>query len=314
MLAGRNIIITGGTGFIGSHLLIKLIENKANIVLLGRDSNKPQISDLIEKRKINFIKYDLTKGDQNISTIIADADCLVHLGAFIPRSGASTDDDLYKSIKVNIQGTCNLLKDFQPYIKKIVFASTVDVYGIPVEIPINEQHPTNPVTYYGSSKLAAEKYLSVFSGYYSIKNTILRFSHVYGPGEISNKAIPNFIRMVINGEPPIIFGDGSDVRDYVYVDDVVNATILAIQKNCNGIYNVTSGKGYSISETAKRIIKFSKKDIKPTFKPGGKKPTKFIFDISKAQKDLGYFPKNSIDEGLTKEIGWYERNLRGGGL
>jgi len=309
MLEDLTIAVTGGSGFIGYNLIMKLLENNANIILLDRDPSRPQFSNLVKESRIQIIKYDLTKPKPDLPDRIKDVDCLVHLAAFVPRSNSPNDDDLEKSIEVNIKGTCNLMSFFSR-IDKIIFASTLEVYGIPKKTPINEEHPTNPLSYYGVSKLAAEKYLLAFSRRSGIRVIALRFSSVYGPGETFNRAIPNFIKSVVKGEPPVIYGDGSDVRDYVYIDDAVNAIISAILRDVEGVYNIASGKGYSIREIAEMIIQISGKNLRPVFKPSEKAPTKFIFDISKAQKELAYHPQTDIRDGLYKEYEWYKEILR----
>jgi UDP-glucose 4-epimerase len=254
-----------------------------------------------------FLKYDLTKGDPSIIKKVNEVDCLVHLAAYVPKS--MRNDDGNKSIETSIKGTYNLLNDFRSKVKKIVFASTLEVYGLPITSPIDETHPTCPLTYYGASKLAAENYISVFSRDNEVKNIILRFSSIYGPGEIYDRAIPNFIKAVIRGEPPIIYGDGSDVRDYLYIEDAVRAIILAIQRDRLGIYNIASGEGISIREIAEKIIRISGKSLKIVFLPRERPLTRIVFDISKASKELSFSPRTSIDEGLAKEFKWYTCNL-----
>jgi UDP-glucose 4-epimerase len=299
------IAITGGSGFLGQQLIQKLIKSDLEIALLVRTPSIPQISNLIRAKKIRLVKYDLTKGNKKLSNILRHVDGLVHLAAFVPRSNKSKDDNPIKSIKVNIEGTYNLLRDFESITEKIILTSTLEVYGRPVILPIGESHPLQPLTYYGVSKLAAEKYISVFSQHQGFKSIILRLSTVYGPGEVYDRAIPNFIRRVIKDSPPIIYGSGLDVRDYIYVDDVIDAIITAIHKDCTGTYNIASGKGYTIREVAEKIIQISGKKLKPIFKSTKETPTKIVLDIKKAKEELQFSPSVSIDEGLTEEINWY---------
>jgi len=301
------IAITGGSGFIGRRLIKKLVESSYNLLLLGRSFDRPSISDLIKEKKVDYIKYDLTNRNPEISNTLRNVDVLVHLAAFVPRSNKPSDDDPIKNIEVNIKGTHNLLKDFENVAEKLIFASTLEVYGKPVFLPITEFHPVNPLTYYGASKLAAEKYVTIFSFQHNMKSVILRFSTVYGPEEVFDRAIPNFIRCVMEGKSPVIYGDGLDVRDYIYIDDAVDAIVAAIHRDCEGVYNIASGEGYTIHEIFEKIKDISGKDLKPIFKRSNREPTKFIFDIISARKELGFSPKVSIDHGLTEEFSWYKK-------
>jgi len=297
------ILITGTTGFIGRRLFEKLSRTDNELYLLGRNLDK-RIK--ISSKKIKKFEYDLIKGDEKLSKKIGEVDCLVHLGGFVPRSCSPILDDFNKSFETNINGTYRLLKNFKDSIRKVVYASTLDVYGTPRRIPITEDHPTSPTSFYGLSKLVGEKIISIFCERNRIKYTILRFSNVFGEGEVFQRAIPNFIKASIKGKDITIFGDGSDIRDYIYVDDAIDAIILAIKKDCEGVYNIATGKGTAIKNLAKKIAKLSGKQINIIFKPKQKTPSKIIFDITKAERELGYFPKISLEEGLKREINWYK--------
>jgi UDP-glucose 4-epimerase len=296
-LDGKTILITGGTGFIGSNIVKKLRENEnVSLIVVSRSKR------IKEAPNLEYIKCNLLD-EKSIATIqskIRDVDYVLHMAAMIPKS--SSQDELEENVKQNLLATLNLLKYLPANIKGFVYSSTIDVYGEPIYNPIDETHQTNPLTYYGASKLATEKYSSIFLNRRQIPLTILRYSQVYGPGEPKIKAIPVFIDMVIKGEYPILYGDGSDTRDYVYVDDVVNATILALSKNLNGVFNIGCGKGYSVKEVLDMIIDISGKEIKPIYKPIIKKPFSSIFDITLAKEKLDYLPSATIKEGLKKQI------------
>ena len=300
-LVDRNILITGGTGFVGSRVVEKLKKDKdVNLIVLSRTKQGKEapnieyiLCDLSSEKSLGAIKNRI----QNVSYVL-------HMAAMMPKS--SFKDELEESVKQNLLVTLNLLKYLPSHIKGFVYSSSIDVYGEPIYNPIDEKHPTNPLTYYGASKLAAEKFLSIFLKSRGIPLTILRYSQVYGPGEPKIKAIPVFIDKIVKGESPIIFGDGSDIRDYVYVDDVASATVLALNKNLNGIFDIGSGKGYSIKEVLDIVVRISGKDIKPIYKGRIKKLFNSTLDITLAKDKLGYLPSLCVEEGLKKNIEFME--------
>jgi len=297
LLDHKTILITGGTGFIGSKVVEKLKETvSANFIILSRSKKIREIPSL------EYIECDLLdeRSLAKISAKIQKIKYVLYMAAMIP--SISTEDDLEENVKQNLIATLNLLKYLPSDVKGFVYSSSVDVYGEPIYKPINEKHPTNPLTYYGASKLATEKFLSIFLKSRKIPLTILRYSQVYGPGEPKIKAIPVFIDKIIKGESPIIFGDGSETRDYVYIDDVVNATVLALSKNLNGIFNISSGKSYNIKEVLDIIIRLSGKKVKPIHKNRIKKSFNSIFDLALAKEELGYIVSTTIEKGLKKQI------------
>jgi len=301
-----NICVTGATGFLGSRLVEKLDQEDVNIFVIGRNLKRLEYKRL---SNVYYIEYDLNnpKTEKTIEKIDS-IDCLIHLAAYVPKHGS--EDDIRQSIETNVLGTMHLIDSIGKITKKIIFGSTLEVYGLPVQLPISEKHPTEPLTFYGASKLSAEKYLNIYSTKTGAKVIILRFTSIYGPGEIYERALPNFIRSVIKNENLLIFGEGQDVRDYLYVDDAVKAIFLAIEKDCEGVFNIASGKTYTKKEVAEEIIRLSEKDLKLVFTHPEHKSTNFTFDISKAKKVLSFSPDTDLEEGLLKEIEWY-RNKRG---
>lgn len=306
-LQSKTILVTGGTGFIGSKVVKKLKENKnIYIIILSRSKSGKEHSN------IEYVKCDLSNeiDFKKIYTRIMDADYILHMAAMVPRSSLQ-QENIEENIKQNLLTTINLLKYLPKNLEGFIYSSTIDVYGRPLYVPINESHPTNPLTYYGASKLASEKYLNIFLSHRGVPLTILRYSQVYGPGEPKIKAIPVFIDKILKNESPILFGNGSDIRDYVYVDDIANATISALKKNIGGVFNIGSGVGYHIREVLDTIIKISGKNIKPIYKKRIKEAYASIMNITKAKEELGYVPSTTLEQGLRKEYEWMKKHYKG---
>lgn len=304
----KNILVTGGTGFIGSRLVKKLLRVNANVIITSRDVRiNPEIKKLVEKGEIQLVQCDLTNQRElnKFKNIFKNVEFVVHLAAFVPKK--IDEDDLSKSME-NIIGTLKLVSMFNS-IERFCFGSTVEVYGKPIYCPLDENHPTNPLSYYGASKLACEKYLQVYSWKNNPPLTILRFASVYGEGETIDRAIPNFIKSVCVGKAPVIYGGGSDIRDYVYVNDVVDGIILSLKHGKNKVYNIASGNGLSIKKIAEEIIRLSGKNLAPEFRKTKKEKVDYIFKISRAKKDLHYLPKIRFADGLRREMKWFEESL-----
>jgi nucleoside-diphosphate-sugar epimerase len=284
----EKILVTGASGHLGSQLLKSL-----SAVGLARNSHA------------GFIQCDLTNKEDVQKQDFSQFDCVIHLASFVPKT---SDDDLpEKSFMNNLLSTKNLVQALKEG-THLIFASTCETYGKPNQLPLTEKSPLNPTTYYGASKVASEKMLQVHCKTNNIKLTILRFTSIYGPGESINRAIPNFIRLTSKGEQPTIYGDGSDKRDFLYIDDAVGHILSAIEKSQGGIYNIATGTSISIKEVADKIIKLSGNNFTPIFLEAKKEKVDYVFSIKKAQQDLNYTPKTSLEEGFSKQILWFKKN------
>jgi UDP-glucose 4-epimerase len=296
--SGERILITGGNGQVGSRLVERL--KKSDVVLYVLD-----ISPLSPyNNEIKFLKCDITKEEQlkfNKGSL-KEIDLVVHLASVIE---GSTDIcvNAIPSIDVNILGTLNLLK-YVESASMVLYSSSYMVYGIPQYNPVDESHPTDPQCIYGTSKLGTEKYLQIYSNRMNIPVAILRFMGIYGPRlpADSGQAIPNFIKCVRNNIPPHIYGNGSDKRNHVYIDDAVDAIILALEKRSKGIYNIGGDRGYSAHELAEIIIQLSEKSLEPVYLPRTGVEHDFVCDISLAESELSYSPKVDIREGLLRTL------------
>lgn len=303
-LSRENILVTGGTGEIGSRLAKSLLSLGVEVTVLSRRlTTSPIVLSLLKRGEIQFIQCDLSAKDdlERHKGSLKRASLIVHLASVISTS-LDVSQECISSIDLNLMGTINLLR-YTPSVKHICYASSMAVYGIPIRIPVDEEHPTEPQNIYGASKLATEKFLQIYSQEAGIPVTILRYGGVYGC-KVTYRAIPSFISNVLSNKPPVIFGDGSIKRDYVYVDDVVDATILALYRQCSGIYNIGAGRGYSIKDVANTIMEIVGVNLGIEFSPERGVRYDFMYDISRARSVLGYSPKIGIREGLKRQICW----------
>jgi UDP-glucose 4-epimerase len=183
----------------------------------------------------------------------------------------------------------------------------VDVYGRPQYLPIDERHPTEPATYYGATKLAAEKLLTVRCHQTGCGLLILRLTQTYGPGEPPVKIIPQTIARVAGGEPPVLFGDGSDLRDYLHVSDVAEAIVRAFRSRAAGVLNLASGTSRPVGEVVATILRVAGQSIAPTRLPSRKPCNHYTFDISRARQALGAWPLRDFEQGLREQFEHWTR-------
>lgn len=301
----KRILITGATGFIGRCLMEGLFTQEVELIVMGR--SVPRFLKSKRSKRVIFLPCDFADADSihRHHDELQHIDAVVHVGGFVLRSSNPDDDDLMQSIRVNIEGTAHLLKHLPTTLLCFCYTSTIDVYGQPVSVPINESHPTRPTSYYGVSKLATEALLRVYADRTGVPVTVLRLPQVYGPGDTSAKAIPNFIRSVLQGNPPVVYGDGSDVRDYIYVDDAVDTVLNALARQVNGTFNISGGKGCSIREVVMTILRLAKSSLTPKWQPRARLASHIIVDITHASEQLRYTPKVMLEEGLRRTITWF---------
>ncbi len=298
------IFVTGGAGFIGRYLVESLLELHDVTIYENFSNSSKKNLNFLSKNIPNIIEGDLSNYEL-LKKSLNDSDLVIHLAAKI---------DIYESLKhpeisnkVNVLGTVNLLKAcVESKVKNIIAASSAAVYGNPDHIPVTEETIPNPVSPYGADKLSMEFYLKSFSNAFDMNCISLRFFNVYGKGQSNEYAgvITKFMEKLSNNEPLIIFGDGKNTRDYVYIDDLIQGILDAIS-NIQGkkgeVYNLASGKSVSVNELAKKMIKISKKDIKIVHDQPRKGDLLFSeASVFKAKKDLNYSPKFELEWGLSK--------------
>jgi len=311
----ENILVTGGAGFIGSHIVDRLMEEGFDVTVIdnldtGRLEN---IAHHENKKEFHFVRGDIRDFDL-VKETMRDIDAVFHEAALASVTRSVKNPILTNDI--NVGGTLNLLKASSDLgVKRFVFASSAAIYG-DAESPLKKEDMVpNPTSPYGVSKLAAENYVRVFYRAYGLETICLRFFNVYGPRQNVDihgsygGAISIFINRILKRLPPIIYGDGKQTRDFVYVKDVVEANMQALKKkNASGeVFNISTGKKISVNQVAEALKDImNRKDLKTVHTDP--RPTDIrhgYADISKAKQILGYNSKFSIKEGLTELVDWY---------
>jgi nucleoside-diphosphate-sugar epimerase len=252
-------LVTGGAGFIGSHIVESLLSDGYKVICMddlsaGKESNVDLFSDNSNYRFVNASVTNQLKVDYWMDGI----DVVFHNAA--SKKNICLDNPI-KDLEVNAGGTLNLLLAAKKHgVKKFVHASTGSVYGEPVEFPQTESHPLNPVSYYGVSKLAGDRYVNMFSKMGWLDTTILRYFHVYGPRQEDGEyggVIAIFFMKAKAGEPLVIFGDGTQQRTFTHVDDIVKINRLVASRPTGGIYNCASGIKVTVKDVAYKIIELT---------------------------------------------------------
>ena len=294
------VFITGGAGFIGTHLCKKLLTQNYTITVYDNFSNSSQENFISAiKNKVNIISGDILDYPKLVSSM-KNHDVVIHLAAKI--SVPDSIKNTKSTFDTNVQGTLNVLNScIQNDVTKIIATSTAAVYQ-DVTTTLDETSPTLPSSPYGESKLEMEKIINDFASSNKICATILRLFNVFGTGQSQEYAgvIVQFKEKINNNSPLTIYGDGSAVRDFVHVDDVTDAIILSITHK-NSTYNIASGTNTSISDLAKMMITLSHKEIQILYKPS--RPGDILYsaaDITLAKTNLGFIPKISLKKGLEQ--------------
>lgn len=304
-------LVTGGAGFIGSHIAEEIINRGHDVRIIDNflTGKRENIASFLDK--IELIEGDIRDID-TCRQSLGGVDFILHQAA-LPSVPRSIEDPILTS-EINIEGTLNLLVASRDAgIKKFVFASSTSVYGDDPCLPKKEGMEGTPLSPYAVSKIAGEKYCQVFSQIYGLSTVCLRYFNVFGPRQdpFSQYAavIPNFITKTLKEESPTIFGDGEQSRDFTYVSNVVEANFLATEaQDVSGeIFNIACGEKTTVNSLAEKINALLGKDISPVHdepRPGDIRHS--LADISKARKMLKYEPLVSLDEGVEKTIRWYQ--------
>jgi lipopolysaccharide/colanic/teichoic acid biosynthesis glycosyltransferase/nucleoside-diphosphate-sugar epimerase len=308
-LRGKRILVTGASGFIGSRVVKELLKHEAMVIgVVDVKADLNRIEDVLGNPRLHLIYSSLTNVDYLSNQIRkwGEIELLAHLGLFVPRNQSFGEQAIHE-IRMNLLPTVYLMKILGNSLKGICFASSLSVYGKQPLLPAKEDALPAPISAYAVTKLAIEDYLRAYGEANQIPVTILRYAIVYGPGEFSHRAIPNFLNAIAEGNPPRIYGDGSEIRDYVYIDDAIEATVKALALRPSRILNIGSGQSYTTTEIAREVTRLYPTDIEPMMVAKDQPNINLAGDISAAREVLSFSPGTSLEDGLRQEIEWFKR-------
>jgi len=325
-IQGKKFLVTGGAGFIGSHIVDKLLEEGADKIFIYDNfssGNESNINHLRDNKQVTIIRGDILHYD-TLYRVMRKVDVVSHQAAQLEIFRAL--DDPLDDLKTNVIGTLNVLKAaLKCKIKMVINASSACVYGHARYVPQDENHPLRPQWPYGVSKLSAEKYCTMFYEFYGLPVVNLRYGIVYGPREWYGRVLTIFIKRVFENAPPVIFGDGNQTRDFIFVSDIAEIHKLCIEKE-NAIgetYNAGTGITTSVKDLANLVVKIFNKSLTPIFEnpkqgsysrlvpyrrriPG--ELIHMVLNAKKAERELGWKPQVKLEEGIRAEIEWFAKN------
>ena len=311
LMAQKNsrILVTGGAGFIGSHLVDKLIECDADVTVIDNldTGNMENVAKHKHNDNFHFVKDDICNFNL-VKKLVKEADAVFNLAA-IASVQRSIENPLLVN-EVNVEGTLNLLKaSVDSNVKRFIQVSSAAVYGDASTLPVREDFNLMPLSPYAVSKLAAENYAKVFHQIYGLGTVCLRYFNVYGPRQANNDysgAITIFANSIMDNRPPTIFGDGEQTRDFVFVKDVVSANMLALteKKAVGEIFNIATGEVTTINKIVQILLEImDKKKLNPVHQEPKEGDIRHSYgSIDKARSLLGYEPTFSLEKGLKELV------------
>lgn len=304
-------VVTGGAGFIGSHIVENLAQQNHEVVIFDDlfSGKLENINPFLKKDSVTFVQGSITDLPL-LQKTFAGADGIFHEGAIasVPRSIANP----VATNEANVTGTLNVLVAARDCnVRKVLFASSSSVYGNTPTLPKREDMTPNPLSPYAVSKLTGEHYLNVFSEVYGLQTTSLRYFNVFGPRQDPKSqyaaVIPNFITSILKRQSPVIHGDGGQTRDFTFVKDVVQANIRAMESDAQGVYNVAYCKRISLLELAADIMEMTGISVPLIHdEPRAGDVRDSLADITRAQESFGYSPQYTVKTGLKETISWYQ--------
>jgi len=300
-MTDKKVLVTGGAGFIGSHLTERLLNEGYRVTVLddlseGKWENLPSHHKNLKKIKASIL--------DDISDIVSGNDVIFHLAA-VPRLQRSLAEP-WQTHRVNVDGTLNLLLEAKKHkVKRFIFSSSSSVYGNKNKTPFTEKMTPDPLVPYSLQKVMAEDYCRLFSQLWGLGTISLRYFSVYGlrmnPHSPYALLLPKFIKLMSQDKIPVINGDGKQSRDFTFVSDIVEANLLAAESRLSGeVFNIGYGKSISVNKVARLLNKLMGKNIKPRHGPAIVEPRITLASNAKARKFLGWKPKVNFEEGLKK--------------
>ncbi len=316
-IKGSKVLVIGGAGFIGSHLVDELLKEDVEEIVIYDNFSRGSYENIQNALKDPRVKVFELGGDILQTDILDEAikgkDYVFHLAALwllhcydYPRN----------AFEVNTKGTFNVLEACVKHnVKKLIFSSSASVYGNPVELPMRESHPYNNQTFYGATKIAGEHMCKAFYHRYGLNYVALRYFNAYGARQDYKGTYIAIIMKILDridkGLPPIVYGDGSQAYDFIYVSDIARANIAAMKSDAtNDFYNVATGKQTSIKELAQKLLDLTGSNLQIEYKEADQMfVTSRIADVSKAKEELGFTYSIDIEEGLDKLIKWRREHI-----
>lgn len=320
-LRGRRVLVIGGAGFIGSHVVDRLTREDVAEIVIYDDFTRGRTVNLADALRDPRVKVFEAGGNILHRDILGAAmegvDCAFHLAALwllhchdYPRS----------AFEVNIGGTFNVLEAcVAAGVKRLVYSSSASVYGDALATPMTEDHSFNNRTFYGATKIAGEQMCRAFHHRYGLSYVGLRYMNVYGPRQDERGAYTSVIMKVLEriaaGLPPIVFGDGSQTYDFIYVDDVARANVLAAKSEAaDRCYNVGRGIGTTLSDLVKEILRLTDSDLEIEYRPAGQTfVTQRIGSTERAARELGFEAQIDLSQGLRELLMWQRRGRSSAG-
>lgn len=312
-LANKRFLVIGGAGFIGSHIIDQLLNEKVKEVIVYDNfsrGSEENLKEAMKDKRLTIIKGDILHRDF-LEKAMKGVDGVFHLAAVWLLHCYEYPETAFE---VNIRGTFNVIMcAIKQKVGKVVFSSSASVYGNAVELPMTENHPYNNETFYGATKIADEHMFKSLGKRYNLNWVGLRYMNVYGPRQDYQGAYTAVMHKIIDRleekKKPVLYGDGSQQYDFVYVGDVARANICAMKSKASGKnYNVGTGKGTSLKDLTQVIIDLFKIKTSIEYKPAGLTfVTNRIGSTKMAEKDLGYEWKTNLKEGMEKLIEWRKK-------
>ena len=309
----RSALVTGGAGFIGSHLVEALMAGGCRVTVLDNLSRGNESNLLACAGQLHFIHGDI-RDRRAVETAVAGCEAVFHLAAVV--SVPQTTEDPIGSAEVNEAGSLNVLEAARRNaVRRFVFASSSAVYGDDPNLPKCEDMPPKPLTPYAVQKLAVEYYLRVYQSLYGMETVGLRFFNVFGPRQDPSSpysgVISIFMTRALNGEPPVIYGDGCQSRDFIFVGDVVQALVSAARSPSapGKVFNVGTGRSVTINglwETVATLAGTASQPVHGPLRPGDVPHS--VSAIDSARADLGFAPGVSFEKGLAMTMDWYRQS------
>lgn len=315
-LSGSRVVVIGGAGFIGSHLVEELLhEDVAEVVVYDNFSRgrRENLAAAVGDPRLRLLEGDILYSDV-LDAVVSGADHVFHLAALwllhcheYPRA----------AFQVNVQGTFNVLEACVKHqVKRLVFSSSASVYGDPDIVPTPESHGLNNRTFYGATKIAGEQMCRAFHARYGLNYVSLRYMNVFGPrqeiGTPHTSVVMKMLGRIESGLPPVIYGDGSQTYDFIYVGDVARANVYAMKADSTDkAYNIGTGEGTTVRSLAQMILEQTRTDLQIQYEPSAQSfVSRRIGSTDAARHDLGFAATTALRAGLERTIAW--RHQQGG--